>query len=429
MLVAEAGKWSEKETSSFPVEHDESEKEVDDGAGHASGKNIDATELRFEIRGVVANNYDGNSRLSRDEAIADVELTLYEAKEITAKGDDEGNYEKTGSAVGTSNTDADGLYVFPDIEPGNYIVEAAAGSNYEAVRPRGSSLELGKDGKMTDVVNMAFGAATRPSTATPTPVPTAPQWDAANSAFENSPSSVSFALLYTNGRLSGDVLDKGPNRMHGEATIELRRCLTIDEDPDNDLGTTETAHKCDDFDGWEMDNIAVRSNGSWSVDDLREGYYEAEVDPPGGYGSVDDLGVVPSPATNGGGNDNTYWVRQTAELSSLRPRESTETFYIALLDGNNTVNLVDLTISIDGTECTSTDVCETILYDVGSVEVNATVGTDSEGALIEIWDADPGPTDSEARSLQRWRTARTPTSMSTRARTHSLSGGSPRAGS
>ncbi len=397
MLVAEAGKWSEKETKEFEVEHDESKDEVDDGAANVVDRDIDATELRFEIRGVVANNYDGNDRLNRDEAISGVELTLYKAKKGT--GTDKARYVKSGSAVGTTETDADGLYVFSDIGPGEYIVEAAEGSNYEAVRARGSSLARGK-GKATDVVNMAFGEAKRPSTATPTPVPTAPQWDAANSDFAsgNSPNSVSFALLYTNGRLSGNVLDKSTNRMHDEATIELRRCLTIEieEDPDGDPATDDAtaAHRCDDYDdSFAASDIAVRSNGSWWADDLREGYYEAEVDPPGGYGSVDSTGVVPSPATNGSGTGETYWVRQTAELSSLRPRESTETFYIAQLDGNNTVALSDLAIEIDDTTCTGTDVCETILYDVGSVDVEATVTGTSEGALIEIWDnADPTAT-------------------------------------
>ena len=321
-------------------------------------------------------------------------MTLYKAKKITAKGDDEGNYQKTGSALDTVETDGDGLYVFSDIAPGNYIVVAAAGSNYEAVRPRGGSLELGKGGKETDVVNMAFGEAARPSTATPTPVPTAPQWDAANSTFAtgNSPNSVSFALLYTNGRLSGEVTDSSAARMHGEAVIDLRRCLTIDEDANDDGTADDPASICTTYDGWKALSVDVSSNGSWSVDDLREGYYEAEIDPPGGYQSVDNTGAVV--ATNGGGNGNTYWVRQTAELTSLRPRvETANTFYIAKLGANTGTTLSTLTV--DGTDCTTGSPCETLTFDVGSADVIATLDAASAGGVVELWDNTPGATGSK----------------------------------
>ena len=391
MLMAEAGKWSEKETTSFPVEHDESTDDVDDGAGHASSKNVDATELRYEIRGVVANNYDRNDRLNRDEAISGVELMLYKAKKVGGSGADKDRYVKDGDAVATEPTDADGLYVFSDIGPGNYIVQAEPGSNYEAVRPRGNSLAHGS-GEATDVVNMGFGAAARPSTATPTPVPTAPQWDAANSDFENSPNSVSFALLYTNGRLSGEVTDSSAARMHGEATIDLRRCLTIDDDTDNDAATEgPVASRCTSFDGWEDLSVDVSSNGSWSVDGLREGYYEAEIDPPAGYGSVDNTGAVAT--TNGGGNNSTYWIRQTAQLSALRPRvETANTFYIARLGANTGTTLATLTV--DGTDCTTGTPCETLAFDVGSADVIATLDDASTGGVVELWNGVPGATGS-----------------------------------
>ena len=407
MLVAEAGKWSEKETSSFQVEHDESESDVNDGADHASSKDIDATELRWEVRGVVANNNDGNDRLSRDETVAGVELSLYKTKKVGGTSADKNRYVKTGSAVGTAETDADGLYVFSDIAPGNYIVEAAAGSDYEAVRPRGNSLSHGKGGKATDVVNMAFGAATRPSTATTIPVPTAPQWNAMTSAFSNMPNAVSFALLYTNGRLSGDVEDRSSNRMHGDATVDVRRCLTI-EDADGDTEGFQSPHRCEDFDGFEVLRVDVASNGSWDVDDLREGYYEVEIDPPGGYGSVDSTGVV---AANGAGEGGTYWVRQAAQLTALRPRESTKTFYIARLGASRGADTGDLTLTVGGNACgTGTDVCDTLRFDVGSLKVTAALGGDSDGGMVELWSGDVAqeprlPTTKKLATLQDNRAA------------------------
>jgi hypothetical protein len=182
--------------------------------------------------------------------------------------------------------------------------------------------------------------------------------------------------------------------MHGEATIDLRRCLTIDDDTDNDAATDgPVATRCTTYDGWESLSVDVFPNGSWSVDDLREGYYEAEIDPPGGYQSVDNTGST-TVTTNGGGNGNTYWVRQTAELSALRPRVTIENaFYIAKLGANTRTTLSTLTV--DGTDCTSGSPCETLTMDVGSADVIATLDASSVGGVVELWDGTPDETGSK----------------------------------
>ena len=123
MLVAETGKWSEIENTGgvFDVVHDESTTgatAIADGAMTATGKHLVATELRFEIKGRVSNNANGDASLTRDESLPGVELTIYPAKMVGGTSTDKSRYTKAGDAVATTQTDADGVYMFEGLAPG-----------------------------------------------------------------------------------------------------------------------------------------------------------------------------------------------------------------------------------------------------------------------------------------------------------------------
>ena len=261
--------------------HDEGSDDEEYDGEVGDDASFEATSLRAEIRGLVANDRTGNGNLTGDEAFGGVELTLHK----TAKNADDETVigaavkDDDGNAV-TARTNADGEYAFENLEEdGEYFVKVTECDGCVAYRSI--------DGETHEFISHAMGTA-RVYSATATNTP--PKWDHEATAIGDiisgvTGSFVDFVGLYTDGEVSGAVKEAFDNV--GRHRVELERCLTYKAAVEDDATTTEVDESAPATCGLRDETFAMDrrtdDDGDWSFEGLREGIYEAEVNPRGSY--------------------------------------------------------------------------------------------------------------------------------------------------
>ncbi len=197
------------------------------------------TRIGLKIMGYIGNDADGDKLMRGDEALAGVSVRLTRGPETVA----------------TAETDDRGIYVFEDLEEGRYAVRASSGSDYIVLR--------GFDPDTDAPIAMAA------ATSDEYPVLRdgkyrLPSWDyESNSANYTSvkvrkPGStaqatlVNFALVYTDGALSGEV----SNVSGSAADIDLRIRRERDD---------------------EVTEVTTGSLGLFAADELVEGSYRVDL--------------------------------------------------------------------------------------------------------------------------------------------------------
>ena len=291
MLVLSGDDVDEDESDELVVYHDETSTD-DDYDGEVFEKQVlDATSLRAMIKGVVANNRIGNSAytLSSDEAGVGVTVGLYEVgagkdkKKGTADDVPGDAVEDDDGDPITMDTDEDGAYAFEDLSEGDdYFVQvdncdgcvayhSIDADDYDFVAYAPATAKVFED----DDKNML------------------PAWDHDATTLGGVISGVAdggfvdFALLYTDGELTGEVSE--PFDEVGDHDIEFARCLTVnaavEADPDASppVVAVPGGTECQIHDDTYEDEVETNEDGEWSIDGLREGVYEVTVNPKGGY--------------------------------------------------------------------------------------------------------------------------------------------------
>ena len=294
------------------VVHDEGDSDGDgDHTANLSGKNLNATQLRLAIQGVVANDRNGNNSLVSTESRSGVELKLYKAS-LATSGANRGRAVKGAAVLDeddnamTAETDSDGIYAFTGLVEGQkYIVEAVnvAGS-YMAVRNRGSLAVSGGDFDMVSQAYVGKAADFDPEF----DGGTAPRWNHGTNKIENG-GTANFALLWADGTAVGIVNDPSVRMAHEGANVELHRCLVdgdvhVDDD-DGAFGEGEVddtnAHQCRDLGSLDPSATAsVNAKGEWEAEDLVEGMYEVTVDLPARYTHAKMDGTLVEPDKRSG---------------------------------------------------------------------------------------------------------------------------------
>ena len=186
------------------------------------------TKIGLKVAGYIGNDADGDRRMRGDEALAGVSVSLTRGPETIA----------------TVETDDRGLYVFENLEEGRYGVTASSGSDYIVLR--------GFDPDTDAAI------ATTAATSDEYPVLRdgkyrLPSWDYANSSANNTdvkvrkPGStalatlVNFALVYTDGELSGGIENVSGSAADIDLRIHRGRDDQVTEVTTNSLGRFETA--------------------------------------------------------------------------------------------------------------------------------------------------------------------------------------------
>ena len=254
--------------------HDEdNDDDADDGivgnpASHS--EDLDVTALRLQIKGFVVNDgQEGDNEdpdldqiVRGDEAVAGIELELLTITKVSTNKKD-----TTFKVHDTVMTDDDGSYAFED------VVE---GSSYY-VRATGSGIYHAAEASATDGFSRKVAADEYPATEEGDFA--LPYWDynkgmtmmtkvtVSNATGTVSADFVNFALLYSDGSISGRVREASGNP--GNITIELIRCETYDAD-DEECATY-------DRDAFPTQTTETGSNGTWEFNDLLEGWYEVYV--------------------------------------------------------------------------------------------------------------------------------------------------------
>ena len=233
-------------TQSVWVYHDET---ADDRNGHTTYVGTAGTDkaswtttrIGLEIMGYIGNDANSDRRMRGDEALAGVTVRLTRGPETVA----------------TAKTDSRGLYVFENLEAGRYAVVPSSGSDYTVLR--------GFDPNT--------GAATTWATATADEYPElpsegryrVPSWDYASNSANNTsvgirkPSSqaratlVNFALVYTDGELSGRVTHVSGS----DGDINLRIYRERDD---------------------QVTEVTTDSRGRFETGGLMEGSYRVEIE-------------------------------------------------------------------------------------------------------------------------------------------------------
>ena len=284
MLVLSGDDVDEAESGELVVYHDETSTD-DDYDGEVLAEDLDATSLRAMVKGVVANNRIGNSdyTLSSDEAGEGVTVGLYGVKKTAGKPDTPGAAveDDDGDPI-TMDTDEDGAYAFEDLPDGEkYFVQVDNCDGCVAYH------KIDAD----DHDFVAYAPATA-KVFEDDAKNKLPAWDHGATALSGVISNVTdggfvdFALLYTDGELTGEVSE--PFDEVGDHDIEFARCLTVNaavvEDEATDVvegvpGGTE----CEIHDDSYEDEVETNEDGEWSIPGLREGVYEVTVNPKGGY--------------------------------------------------------------------------------------------------------------------------------------------------
>ena len=264
--------------------HNEGSDDEDYEGETGTDASFEATSLRAEIRGLVANNRTGSSNtLNTDEKFGGVELTLHK----TAKNAD----DKTviGAAVTdddgdpvTETTNADGEYAFEGLEEDKkYFVKVTECDGCVAYHRI--------DVETHEFVDHAIGTAMVYS---PTATNTPPKWNhmaetlgEVISGVTGDDGFIDFVGLYTDGEITGAVMEAFDNV--GRHRVELERCLTYKAavaDNANTADVDESAPAtCELRDETFAMDRRTDDDGDWSFEDLREGIYEAEVNPRGSY--------------------------------------------------------------------------------------------------------------------------------------------------
>ena len=198
------------------------------------------TRIDLKVIGYIGNDADGDKLMRGDETLAGVAVSLTRGPETIA----------------TAETDARGLYVFENLEEGRYGVTASSGSNYLVLR--------GFDPDTDEAV------ATTVAIADEYPVVREgkyrlPSWNYGNHSADNAevevrkPGStgkatlVNFALVYTDGELSGGI----ENVSGSAADIGLR----IHRERDD-----------------QVTEVTTDDRGRFETGDLVEGSYRVEID-------------------------------------------------------------------------------------------------------------------------------------------------------
>ena len=268
------------DSARIEIYHDE---EMDDdpddgiiGTGVTATKDFALTALRLDIKGYVAN--DGNEGndpegevdgiVRGDEAVAGVEVALGTITKVSTNKKD-----TTFNWLQTVMTNADGLYEFEDVTEGAaYVVRVleSADDNYTA----GRSLGAKDDRTATGVASGEYPSVTAEGDFA------LPRWDYMGNKIVSTTSSVevsnatgtvkadlvNFALLYTDGSMSGRVREAAS--VPGNITIELARCDTY-----------ASGDRCKTYDrvDFPTQRTQTLTNGFWEFEDLTEGYYEVNV--------------------------------------------------------------------------------------------------------------------------------------------------------
>ena len=188
-----------------------------------------ATYQMTSISGTVVNDISNDNRVTgADQVEAGVALMLHRIQlPDTMYVDD-------------ATTDADGAYDFTGLAEGTYFVRADGGDYYVAPPASGELSTTYLDQTVTS------GALL-------------PSWDHAAGTVTEGEADADFVLLYTDGSMSGTVTG-------GPTTVTVFRCATAD--PSGSACTTvdET-----------VASVETDAYGDWSVDGLREGYYEVQI--------------------------------------------------------------------------------------------------------------------------------------------------------
>ena len=333
ILEGADGKWKEVETSVTVAHRVAKEAESSKGA-EAVSKDLDATELRYVVKGVVANDEDRNEVVTGDEAMEGIVMEIYNTSH-TRSGADAGRSRGAAALDEDGNprttvTDSDGNYAFTDLAEGWYIVQAKASDDYEVLRNGNAGFKASTGVKKLDAVTgMALVSASPPppeDTDAADPVP--PYWNHNTSMVhreagvdnddtdDTGPDVGDFALLYGDGQIEGLVTDPsaGAKSAYADTRVRLRRCLTYTDGDDN----------CVEYDG-PGTFVDVSDKGAWATPrDLREGIYVVALDLPVGYENV--VG-----GTTGTAEDRRTEGPRTAVVELIdgrRSSESTAAFWI-----------------------------------------------------------------------------------------------------
>ncbi len=270
----------------------------------------DVTALRLEIRGFVANdgqegdnvNPDLDQIVRGDEAVAGIALELLTITKVSTNKKD-----TTFKVHATTETGDDGSYVFGDVVEGSaYYVRATGSGIYvaaEASAKDGFSRKVAAD-EYPAVEEGEFGL---------------PYWDYNAGAAKNTSVTVSnatgtvsadfvnFALLYSDGTISGRVREASGSP--GNITIELIRCETYDADD----GECSTYNRSD----FPTRTTETKSNGTWEFNDLLEGWYEVYVGEAGYLAAnIDDNNMIDDDASTVSDEMHTGLVKGKRDLAA-----------------------------------------------------------------------------------------------------------------
>ncbi len=361
ILEAEPGSWRGDTVSVGGVIHDEDNDE-DDYTGDVNGGNdLSATDLRGVIAGVIANDADGNGRLTGSESRAGVLVEIYHASGSTTEGFIAGDkiLDENGDPV-TATTNEDGVFSFTGLqmrEGGNpkvYLLRVPETDLYKAVKNRTPGLKDDGDALITyddvsyDIATPGTAEYFEDFVATQPP----PQWDPHFGRLLNHRLN-NFALLYKDGEVEGEVSDPGVRAAHQRAIVELHLCSRTNGRQD-DLSTpgdqSVAPTRCTEYEG-TVAEADVDADGAWTAEDLVEGVYEVVVDLPAGYVHVTENGSETSESTtNSTDGTNTLFSQQMVELVGSRADDHTETFHIK--DRNAGADADLTSVEIDGDTCT-----------------------------------------------------------------------------
>ena len=253
----------EDPTQSVTVYHDEYKDDDDDdtkytGTADAVGPISWTTkQLGLAIMGYVGNDRDraGDNTLRGEETMAGITLTL----------------KKGTKTVGTATTDDAGLYAFENLEEGSYTVVANAHDDYMVFQ--------GYDAKGKAITTEAAEAATYPNLAN-VGKPKKPKWNVLTNAVSNmavvvtddqgtsstaddvSATMENFALVYTDGELSGMVHNVSSPRA---IDVDITQCAS-GEGVDCPTANTNLSTE-----------VEAGSDGAFSLANLMEGHYIAQI--------------------------------------------------------------------------------------------------------------------------------------------------------
>ena len=250
-------------------------------------------------------------------------------------------------------TNGDGEYTFEDLEEGTmYFVQVTECDGCEAYNSIDAKTHAFVDHKQATATVYADDAENTP-----------PQWNheatstGAVISGGGTGGFVNFAMLYTDGELTGAVTE--PFDDVDRHRVELARCLTVefsvnDEDtPDVDEGGNLLG--CDDYDETYEDAETTDDDGEWSADGLREGMYEVTVNP---RGSFEVFVVVPG---------------ENVDDPDVQSSEAEHTQYVTLDSGSGSAEDAD-DVPIVNTNLGDGIVLESVRITIGDVNFPFTSG-------------------------------------------------------